>query len=87
MTVTIFNNDIVADLEADPVTVVITSGDSAKRVTITVLQKDTTAIVAVEVFTVLAIAVERDVFNDHVSRVFTGQQWKQRCARWLTRYP
>ena len=71
--VAIFHDDIVADLETDPVAVVITSSHSAERVTIAILQKDTAAIVAVKVFTVLAIAIERDVFNDHISRVLAGQ--------------
>ena len=77
MAVTILNDHIVANLEADSVAVVIASRHSAKCVTIAVLQKDAAAIVAVEVFAVLAIAIERDILNDHIGRVFACQQRKQ----------
>ena len=67
--VAILHDHIVTDLKTDAVAVVIPSCHAAERVAVAVLQKDTTSVVAVEVFAVRTVAVERDIFNDHVGRV------------------
>lgn len=70
--VTVFDDHIMADLEADPVTVVVASCHAAKCVAIAVLHK-ISAIIAIEVFTVIAISIECDVFDNDIRRVLTGE--------------
>ena len=77
MAVTIFDDHVVADLKADAIAVVVAGFHVAKHVAIAILQKDTASVVSVEVFTVRTIAVERNVFNQHIRCMLTGQQWKQ----------
>ena len=66
MTVAILDNHVMANLEADPVAVVISSRHTAHRVTVAVLQENTTAVIAVEVLVLLTVAVECDVLNQDV---------------------
>ena len=75
--VAVLDDDVVANLPTDSVAVVIPGLDIANRVTITVLQKDTAGVISVEQGVVLRVAVEREIFDDHVLREFAGEQGKQ----------
>ena len=87
MAVTVLHDHVVADLKADAIAVVVAGFHVAKRVAIAILQKDATSVVAIEVFAILTISVERNVLDQYVCRVFAGQEWKQRCAGWLAAGP
>ena len=85
--VTVLDDDIVTDLETDTVAVVVTCFDIAEDVPITILQKDAASVVAIEVFAIRTIPVERNVLDQYVCCMFTGQQRKQRRAGWLAAGP
>jgi hypothetical protein len=74
--VTILDDHVVTDLKADPVAVVVPGFHLADREAVAILEKDATRVVAVEIFVVLAVPVERKVLDDNVGRVFAGQKWK-----------
>ena len=84
---TVFDFDVVTDLKADPVAVVVASLDSPQRVSVAVLQEDTAAVVAIEVLGIRTIAIERDVLDGDVRGTFTRQQRKQRRTGWIARKP
>ena len=73
MAVTVLDDDIVTDLETDTIAVVITCFDIAEDVAITILQKNATSVVAIEVFAIRTISVERNVLDQYVCRMFAGQ--------------
>ena len=71
MAMTVLDHNIVADLKAKAIAVVIARSHVSHRVAITVLQENIAAIIAVKVFTVLQIAIKRNVFNQHIRGVLT----------------
>ena len=85
--VAVFNHDIMTDLETDAVTVVIACFYVAENVPIAILQKDAATVVAVKVFTVRTITIERNVLNQYVCCMFARQQGEQRCTSWLAAGP
>src|SRR5262249_49082838 len=60
------HDDVVADLPADAVAVVLAGRDLPQGHAVAVLQEDAAGVVAVEVLVVLPVAVEGDVLNDDV---------------------
>lgn len=85
--VAVFDGNVVADLKADSVTVVVAGFEIANRVSIAVLQKDAAAVVAVQVGRVFSITVEGQILDRDVGGVFAGEEWKQGRARRLTAEP
>ena len=83
VTMTMFNFHIVTDLEADSITVVIARGYIANGVSIAVLQKNAPPIITIQVGIIFSVAVQRQIFNNDVFRIFTGQERKQRRHRRL----
>ena len=74
MAVTIFDRHVVTDLPTDPVTVVVSRRHFSDQNLIDVLQEDAATIIAIQVFIVGSIAVERQVFNDQMIDLFAGDQ-------------
>lgn len=72
VTMAVFNDNVMTDLEADAIAVVIASFDVAKDEAIAILQEDTASVVTVKVFAVGSISIERNVFNQHVGGILTG---------------
>ena len=87
VTVTVFHNDIVADLPADAVTIVVVCGQATHLNTVAVLQPDTASVIVVDVCMVLSIAVEGKVFDRNILNVFTTEKWEQSAAGWLSGKP
>ena len=72
MAVTTLDFDIVTDLKADAVPVVIPRGHIAYRVAIAVLQKNTATVVAIQIGIVFPISIQRQIFDQDIFRVFAG---------------
>ena len=87
VTVTVLHNNVVADLPADAVTIIVVCSQATHLNTVTVLHPDTAAVITVKVCVVLAIAVEGQVFNRNILNVFTTEKRKQRAAGWLSGKP
>lgn len=62
----VFDDDVVADLPGDAVTVVVAGGDAADVDAVTVLDEDATGVVAIEFGVVRAVAIEHEVFDAQV---------------------
>ena len=63
----------VAYLKADSVAIVVAGFHFTNRVTIAVLQKDATAVIAIEVFIVATVPIKCQVLDNNVRRTFTRQ--------------
>jgi len=70
--VAVLDLHIVTDLKADAIAVIISRGDISNRVTITVLQKDTATIVAIQIGIVFSIPVQGQIFNQDIFCIFAG---------------
>src|SRR5262245_44198141 len=66
--------DVVANLPADAVAVVVARDDAAENEAVAVLEEEAAAVVAVEVLVLLAVAVERQVFDPGVGDVLPGDE-------------
>jgi hypothetical protein len=72
MHVTVFDMNIVTDLKADSVSVVIPSFNVPNREAIAVLQENVATIISIEVAVVRTIAVEAKILNHNVRAVLAG---------------
>ena len=73
MTVAVVHDHVMTDLKTDAVSVVVSRRDSPNGVAVTVLQKDTSAIIAIQIRAVCPVAIQREILNHNVRRVFTGE--------------
>ena len=76
MRVAILNDNVMADLKADPVSVVVAGFDIPNCVAVAVLQKNAATIVPIQVGIVFPITVECQILDEHVRRTLAGEQWK-----------
>ena len=75
--VAILNSHVVAYLPTDTVAVVVPRDHLANRNLLAILHEDTAGVVAVEVFVVTSVAVEREIFDYHTGDVLARQQRKE----------
>src|SRR5262249_39796203 len=68
------DEDVVADLPADPVAVVVARDETTEHELVAVLEEEAAAVVAVEVLVLLAVAVQRQVFDGGVGDVLPGDE-------------
>ncbi len=80
MAVAVLDDDIVADLEADAIAVVVSALDLTHMESIAVLKEDAPSIVAVEILIVGPIPIENEILDGDIGCPFAGQQGKQRRA-------
>ena len=85
--VTVLDRHVVADLPTDAVAVVIPRRDLPDQHVAHVLQEDAATVVAVEVLVVLAVAVERELLDDEVLRLFARHEREERRAGRVARRP
>src|SRR5262249_56237653 len=63
-----------ADLPAGPVAVVVAGAQTTEHELVAVLEEEAAAVVAVEVLVLLAVAVQRQVFDGGVGDVLPGDE-------------
>ena len=85
--VAVLDHDVVADLEADAVAVVVPRRHAADGEAVAVLEEDAAGVVAVEALVVGLVAVEREVLDDDVGGPLGGQQREHRRAGRLAGEP
>ncbi len=76
--VTVFHCDVVTDLPADAVAVVVEGGHPADRDVAAVLQEDAAGVVAVQVLVVGPVAVEREVLDHDAGHELAAEDGEQR---------
>ena len=77
VTVTVFYHNIMADLKTNAVPVVVPSGDAFQSVSIAILEKDAAPEITVQILIVFAVAIESQIFDDHVGCPFAREQWEK----------
>src|SRR5262245_65679247 len=83
----ILDSHVVGNLPANSVAVVVAGRHAANDDAIAILQKDATRMVAVQIVIVLLVAIEREIFADHVTNIFTTEDRIQRGARAVAHEP
>src|SRR5262245_1350201 len=83
----ILDSHVVGNLPANSVAVVVAGRHAANDDAIAILQKDATRMVAVQIVIVLLVAIEREIFDDHVTNIFTTEDRIQRGARAVAHEP
>ena len=62
----ILDENVVTDLKANSISVVVAGLDVADGIAVTVLEKDAASVVSVQFVVVFAVAVKDEVLNHHV---------------------
>src|SRR5262249_53182868 len=81
------DEDVVTDLPADAVAVVVGCDDAAEDEPVTVLEEAAAAVVAVEVLVLLTVAGERQVLDGHVADVLAGDEGEDGHADGVAQAP
>src|SRR5215831_4959196 len=87
MAVTLFHVNVMTDLPADAVAVVLASSHLTNADVPAVLEEDTTRVVAVQVGVLCLVTVERQVLDGDPGNLLTAQDRKERGRRGLALLP
>ena len=79
--------DIITNLKAETVSIIVTGDNILKTPLIAILDKDTAREVAVNVLVFIAVAVEHNVLDNNIVHVLSGKDWKNCPGRGIFFYP
>ena len=69
---TVFKVDVVTDLKAEAVAIVLSCCDTAKGEAMALLQEHGASVVAVDLLVLLAVAIEHELFDDDIADTLGG---------------
>ena len=73
MDMTLFNMDIMANLKADSITVVISRFNITNMKALTILQKYVPPVISIQVLVIRQISIQAKILDQNIRTVFAGQ--------------